>query len=114
MSISLLGGSGCYSGYCDYHVPALFTLAMDEWIGHPPITYEQAVRYLISDRMWVQTDGLPTKALERVDKYQPTHKDIDWFTEQVTEHYPMKYSPHEKKEWQLFLKGRGQMLKEHS
>jgi len=110
----LLGGSGCYSGYCDCHVPALFTLAMDEWIGHLPITYEQAVKYLISDRMWEQTDGLPAKTLERVGKYQPRPEDIDWFTTRVTEHYPMKYSSHERDEWQLFLKGRDRMLKEHT
>jgi hypothetical protein len=110
----LLGGSGCYTGYCDCHVPALFTLAMDEWVGNLPIGYEQAVRYLISNRMLEQTDGLPAKTLDRVGKYQPTPEDIDWFTARVTERYPMKYSPNEREEWQRFLEGRGRMLKEQS
>jgi hypothetical protein len=110
----LLGGSGCYKGYCDCHVPALFTLAMDEWVGNLPIGYEHAVRYLISNRMWEQTDGLPAKTLDRVGKYQPTPEDIDWFTARVTERYPMKYSPNEEEQWQLFLEGRGQMLNEQS
>jgi hypothetical protein len=110
----LLGGSGCYTGYCDCHVPALFTLAMDEWIGQLSITYEQAVRYLIGDRMWEQTDGLPAKTLERAGKYQPTPEDIDWFTARVTKRYPMKYSSREKEVWQLFLEGRGRILKEQA
>jgi len=60
------------------------------------------------------TDGLPAKTLDRVGKYQPTPEDIDWFTARVTERYPMKYSPTEEEQWQLFLEGRGQMLKEQS
>lgn len=109
----LLGGSGCYVGYCDCHVPALLTLAMDELVGNLPISYEQAVNHLICSQMWTQTDGLPEKALERVKKYQPTPEDIDWFTTRVTECYPMSYSRNEKKEWQWFLERRGRLFDDY-
>jgi hypothetical protein len=106
----LLGGSGCYTGYCDCHVPALLTLAMDEWLGNLPMSYEQAVKFLIDHQMWTLTDQLPAKALERIGQYQPTREDIDWFTKRVTERYPMTYSPNEKKEWLQFLDRRDRVL----
>ena len=108
----LLGGSGCYTGYCDWHVPALLTLAMDEFVGNLPLTYEQAVKYLIDHQMWTQTDRLPAKALERVAKYEPTPEDIDWFIARVTERYPMTYSRYEKEEWLRFLERRQQVLRQ--
>jgi len=110
----LLGGSVCYMGYFDCHVPALFTLAMDEWVGNLHISYEQAVNQLICYQMWSQTDQLPLKVLERVGKYHPTPEDIDLFTVRVTERYPMFYSPYEKENWQRFLEGRGNLLENHS
>ena len=110
----LLGGSGCYTGYCDCHVPALITLAMDERVGHLPINYEQAVKYLIGDRMWEQTDRLPEKALEQVDKYQPMPEDIEWFTERVTVCYPVNYCQHEMQKWQKFLELREEIMKQKS
>ena len=106
----LLGGSGCYTSYCDCHVPALLTLAMDEWVGNLPIPYEHAVKDLIDHQMWAHTDQLPAKTLERVAKYQPTPEDIEWFTVHVTEHYPMTYGPNEKEEWQSFLNRRRKLL----
>jgi hypothetical protein len=110
----LLGGAGCYTGYCDRHVPALVTLAMDEWVGNLPIPYEYAVKDLIDYQMWTQTDQLPAKALEHVGKYEPTLEDIDWFTARVTERYPMTYNPFDNEEWQRFLERRLKLLNSHS
>lgn len=48
----LLGGSGCYSGYCDWHVPALLTLALDHHINDQSLTdqhhFEQSIKNLLA------------------------------------------------------------------
>jgi len=106
----LLGGSGCYTSYCDCHVPALFTLAMDEWVGNLPIPYEHVVKDLIDHQMWTHTDQLPAQTLERVAKYQPRPEDIEWFTARVTERYPMTYGLNEKEVWQSFLSRRRKLF----
>ena len=59
----LLGGFGCFRGYCDYHVPAHVTLSMDEWVGNLPIPYEHAVKDLIDHQMCTHTDQLQQKRL---------------------------------------------------
>ena len=102
-----LGGSGCYSGYWDWHVPALMTLALDHHVSHQNQAdqrhFEYAIKNLISHRMWEETDGLPQRALALVAKHDPTPDDIEWFTHQVTERYPMAYGRHEKDDWKRFL-----------
>lgn len=103
----LLGGSGCYLGYCDWHVPALLTLALDHDINDQSLTdsyhFEQSIKKLISHLMWEQTDGLPQRAIELVNKIKPVPDDVDWFTARVTDRYPMAYSSHEKEGWADFL-----------
>ncbi len=114
----LLGGSGCYSGYCDWHVPALLTLALDHDINDQSLTdsylFEQSIKKLISHLMWEQTDGLPQRAVELVNKIKPVPDDVDWFTARVTDRYPMAYSSHEKEGWADFLDRRQRRNQEQS
>lgn len=114
----LLGGSGCYSGYCDWHVPALLTLALDHDINDQSLTdsylFEQSIKKLISHLMWEQTDGLPQRAVELVNKIKPVPDDVDWFTARVTDRYPMAYSSHEKEGWADFLDQRQRRNQEQS
>lgn len=99
----LLGGSGCYQGYCDWHVPALLTLALDQYSGNQEESYERLIKQLISFQMWEQTDGLPQRALELIAKIETLPEDIDWFMNRVSEHYPMSYSSHKKVGWADFI-----------
>ena len=114
----LLGGSGCYSGYCDWHVPALLTLALDHDINDQSLTdsylFEQSIKKLISHLMWEQTDGLPQRAVELINKIKPVPDDVDWFTARVTDRYPMAYSSHEKEGWADFLDQRQRRNQEQS
>jgi hypothetical protein len=114
----LLGGSGCYSGYCDWHVPALLTLALDHDINDQSLTdsylFEQSIKKLISHLMWEQTDGLPQRAVELINKIKPVPDDVDWFTARVTDRYPMAYSSHEKEGWADFLDRRQRRNQEQS
>ncbi len=114
----LLGGSGCYPGYCDWHVPALLTLALDHDINDQSLTdsyhFEQSIKKLISHLMWEQTDGLPQRAVELVNKIKPVPDDVDWFTARVTDRYPMAYSSHEKEGWADFLDQRQRRNQEQS
>lgn len=113
-----LGGSGCYPGYCDWHVPALMTLALDHHVSHQNQAdqrhFEYAIKNLISHRMWEETDGLPKRAVELVIKLEPKPEDTEWFIDHVTDRYPMAYSSHEKEGWAEFLKQRESRLKEQS
>ncbi|MCD8503488.1 MAG: hypothetical protein LRY56_09400 [Burkholderiaceae bacterium] len=106
----LLGGSGCYTGYSDWHVPALLTLAFDYQISDQSQAdqnrFEYSVRDLISHRMWEHTDGLPQRAVELVTKLKPTPEDTVWFTDRVSERYPMAYGSYEKEGWADFLEQR--------
>ncbi len=114
----LLGGSGCYSGYCDWHVPALLTLALDHDINDQSLTdsyhFEHSIKKLISHLMWEQTDGLPKRAVDLVNKIKPVPDDVDWFTARVTDRYPMAYSSHEKEGWADFLDQRQRRNQEQS
>ena len=114
----LLGGSGCYPGYCDWHVPALLTLALDHDINDQSLTdsyhFEQSIKKLISHLMWEQTDGLPQRAVELINKIKPVPDDVDWFTARVTDRYPMAYSSHEKEGWADFLDQRQRRNQEQS
>lgn len=105
----MLGGSGCYPGYADWHVPALMTVAMDDYCSNSKLSYEHMVKRLISHRMWEQTDRLPTRALDLIVKTQSMEEDISWFISSVTERYPMSYRPYEKEEWLAFLDERKQL-----
>jgi hypothetical protein len=113
-----LGGSGCYPGYCDWHVPALVTLVLDHYMCHQSHLdqrrFEYAVKDLISYRMWEQTDGLPKRAVELMTKLEPKPEDTDWFINHVTERYPMAYSSKEKEGWADFLEQRRRRQKEQS
>jgi len=114
----LLGGSGCYPGYYDWHVPALLTLALDHDINDQSLTdqhhFEQSIKKLISHLMWEQTDGLPQRAVEIVKKIKPLPDDVDWFTARVTDRYPMTHSSHEKEGWADFLEQRQRRNQEQS
>ncbi len=113
-----LGGSGCYPGYCDWHVPALMTLVLDHYMCHQSQVderrFEYSVKSLISHRMWEQTDGLPHRAVKLVNEHEPTPEDTVWFTDHVTERYPMAYSSYEREGWADFLEQRHRRLKEQS
>jgi|GEM_PF-2931225 len=109
-----LGGSGCYPGYCDWHVPALLTLALDQNISGRVHHQEQSVKELISPHMLEKTDGLPQTAVDLVAKLEPTSEDIEWFITRVTDHYPMTYCSHEIVGWAEFLDQRQRRKKELS
>lgn len=113
-----LGGSGCYQGYCDWHVPALMTLTLDNHVNHQNQAdkrrFEHAIKDLISHRMWEQTDSLYHRALELVAKLEPRLEDTEWFIDRVTERYPMAYSSYEKEGWADFLEQRRRRQKEQS
>jgi len=113
-----LGGSGCYPGYCDWHVPALMTLVLDHYMCHQSQVderrFEYSVKSLISHRMWEQTDGLPHRTIKLVNELEPTPEDTVWFTDRVTERYPMAYSSYEREGWTDFLEQRHSRLKEQS
>lgn len=106
----LLGGSGCYPSFCDWHVPALLILTLDyQSSDHSQagqLCFEYCVRRLISERMWEQTDGLPQRAVELVSKLEPRPRDTEWLIAEANDRYPMTYSAHEKAGWDAFLKQR--------
>lgn len=105
----MLGGSGCYPGYADWHVPALMIVALDDYCGTSKFSYEHTIKRLISHRMWEQMDQLPARAMELIVKTQPRQEDISGFISLVTERYPMSYTPYEKEEWLAFLEQRKQL-----
>lgn len=113
-----IGGSGCYPGYCDWHVPALMTLVLDHYMCYQSQVderrFEHSVKSLISHHMWEQRDGLPHRAVELVNELEPTPEDTVWFTDRVTERYPMAYSSHEKEGWADFMEQRRRRQKEQS
>ena len=109
-----LGGSGCYPGYCDWHVPALVLLAIDQLVMTDEKQYEFAVRNLISHSMWEKTGGLPTRAINLINVGEFTSDSMAWYVDYVSARYPMKYSSREKDGWKNFLHDRELLLNEQS
>jgi hypothetical protein len=98
-----LGGAGRYSGYRDWHSPALIIIAIDQILSHEILDYERDVTDLISPRMWFKTDDIPHEAMGLVTKINPSHEEVDAFINEITEAISRKFGVDEQEGWNKFL-----------
>jgi hypothetical protein len=80
-----LGGSGCYPGFSDWHVPALLLLLL---VGVNPTREEflsSPDSYTLSPRMWRETDGLPSEIFRRLDGFKLSPLQFELYLKLQTE-----------------------------
>ena len=66
----LLGGSGRYIGYRNWHVPALLILLLTGCDPNKPDFLFTEDSHLIDPDLWIKTDGLPQKISSKLNGHQ--------------------------------------------
>lgn len=100
---SRLGGSGTYPGFSEYHVPGLVLILAYEKVG-PHVGQDGALRHLLPEQIWKETDGLPERVSKIVDRLLTAESDdLHEFAEYVSSVYEKK-SADEAELWRLFVK----------
>lgn len=100
-----MGGSGCYSGFSDWHGPALLLMLL---VGVDPTKEEFLSSYeshTLSPRMWRETDGLPTKIFVKLNGFKLSPKQFELYIKLQTERISRKLGAREILEWSNFLAG---------
>jgi hypothetical protein len=99
----LMGGARCYSGFSDWHVPALLLLLL---VGVDPTKEEFFSSYdshTLSPRMWRETDGLPSKIFRKLDGFKLSHLQFELYLKVQTERIARKLGAREILAWSNFL-----------
>ena len=101
----LMGGTGCYPGFSDWHVPALLLLLL---VGVDPTKEDFLSSYdshTLSPRMWRETDGLPTKIFIKLNGFKLSPQQFELYVKLQTERIARKLGAREILEWSNFLAG---------
>lgn len=99
---SRLGGSGRYPGFNEYHIPALVLILALEKI-EPNGSPNDALRRLLPERMWNETDGLPCRVSKTLNKLVSAELgSLREFVEYVNNSY-QETAPNELVFWRDFL-----------
>ncbi len=99
----LMGGAGCYPGFSNWHAPALLLLLL---VGVDPTRedfFSSPDSYVLSPKMWRETDGMPVKIFRRLDGFKLSPMQFELYLKLQTERVAQKLGAREILDWSNFL-----------
>lgn len=98
-----LGGSGRYSGFAEWHVPALILLLLSGVDPSQDGFFDSQDSYEISARLWRETDGLPRSLAIKLDGVVIDQETFEQYLKRSFMHLSSVSTADELLEWSRFL-----------